>query len=168
VVALVRSTGLNPVTRPVRQGSAYVLNAVNPSGREVRVVVDARLGRVVRVVPLGPARHAAPAAEALPPPYARPPADIAVPDGPGPTARVAGLPSEIDDAEPYGRVADAEPYGRVAAVGPMAIPPPSRTSAPSTGPSTNAKPATTQSGPPPLPRPRPKLAAAEQAVPPAS
>ena len=44
VLALVRSTGLEPVSRPVRHGPAYVLHAVNPAGREVRVVVDARTG----------------------------------------------------------------------------------------------------------------------------
>ena len=160
VVALVRSTGLEPVTRPVRQGPAYVLNAVNPSGREVRVVVDARLGRVVRVVPLGPARQTAQAVPPLPAPYGRPPADIAVPDGLGPTARVAGLPP--DDVD------DIEPYGRVAAVGPMQVPPQRRTSAPNAGSTSSVGPTTSQSGPPPLPRPRPKLAAAEQAVPPES
>lgn len=162
VVALVRSTGLEPVTRPVRHGPAYVLNAVNPSGREVRVVVDAHQGRVVRVVPLGPARQAVQPVQTLPAPYGRPPADLAVPDGNGPTARVAGLPPDVDEAEPY---------GRVAAVGAIPVAPPARAPAAATnraGPTPHTGPTTSQTNPPPLPRPRPKLAAAESITPPAA
>ena len=149
VVALVRSTGLEPVTRPVRNGPAYVLHAVNPAGREVRVIVDIRLRRIARVVPLGPARVAAAGVPPLPPPYARPPAGIAtVPDGYGPAGRVAGLPPDIDSSAPYGSMAgnDALPVA------------PGRTPG-----STSA--ATTRAGSPPLPRPRPKLAAAESVTP---
>lgn len=154
VVTLVRSTGLDPVSRPVRRGPAYVLHAVHPSGREVRVVVDARLRRIVRVVPTGPAHAAAPP---LPAPYGRPPADVAgVPDGPG--SRVGGLPPEMDDEEPYGSAAGQQPYGQVAAVGTAPV-------APSRTPAVRAAPATSQSAPPPLPRPRPKLAAAEPSAP---
>ncbi len=148
VVALVRSTGLEPLTRPVRHGPVFILHAANKAGHEVRVVVDARLGRIVRVVPLGTVRQAA-AVPPPPAPYGRPPAGIpSVPDGYGPSGRATGLPSDIEDAEPY---------GQVAGIGMPA--PPSRTAAP------NAGPTTTQSGPPPLPRPRPKVAAAEPIAP---
>ena len=85
---------------------AYVLQAVNKGGKEVRVVVDARTARIVRVVNLGPARTAAaPDVPALPPPYARPPAGIAAADGYGPNSRTAGLEPEIDPAAPYGPIA---------------------------------------------------------------
>src|SRR5439155_4325494 len=38
VVAVVRSAGLEPLTRPLRNGPAYVLRAVDPAGQEVRVI----------------------------------------------------------------------------------------------------------------------------------
>jgi hypothetical protein len=146
VVALVRSAGLEPVTRPVRHGPAYVLQAVNKGGKEVRVVVDARTARIVRVVNLGPARiAAAPDVPALPPPYTRPPAGIAAADGYGPNARTAGLEPEVDQAAPYGPIA-----------GTGALP-----VAPGRAPVANAAP--THAGTP-IPRPRPKLAAAEPAA----
>ena len=105
VVALVRSAGLEPVSRPVRHGPAYVLQAVNKGGKEVRVVVDARTARIVRVVNLGPRTVAAPDVPALPPPYARPPAGIAAADGYGPNSRTAGLEPDVDPAAPYGPIA---------------------------------------------------------------
>lgn len=160
VVALVRSTGLEPVGRPIRRGPAYVQHAVNPAGREVRVIIDARLRRVARVVMLGPARAAAADVPPLPAPYGRPPADIAgVPDGNGPAARVGGLPP--DDAEPYGPSSQQngqQPYGQVAAVGSVPV-------APTRTPAVSAAPVTSQASPPPLPRPRPKLAAADPVAP---
>jgi hypothetical protein len=151
VVALVRSTGLEPLSRPVRQGPTYVLHAVNPAGREVRVVVDARQGHIVRVIPLAPARNvAALEAPPLPPPYARPPAGIAaVPDGYGPNSRTTGLATDVDGPSPYGTGAEDD-------VLPAA---PGRPA--SASPSTPKR-----VGPPPLPRPRPKLAAAEPIAPP--
>ena len=157
VVTLVRSTGLEPVSRPVRRGPAYVLHAVNPAGREVRVIVDARLRRIARVVLLGPARATAADVPPLPAPYGRPPAGIAgVPDGNAPGARVGGLPPDVDETEPYGPTAGQQPYGQIAAVGTVPV---SRT------PAVSAPPATSQAAPPPLPRPRPKLAAAEPSAP---
>jgi translation initiation factor IF-2 len=157
VVTLVRSTGLEPVGHPVRRGPAYVLHAVNPSGREFRVIVDARLRRIMRVVPTGPVRAAAADVPPPPAPYGRPPADITgVPEGNGPGARVVGLPPDVDEAEPY-PAAGQTPYGQVAAVGTMPVAP--RT------PAARAAPVTSQAAPPPLPRPRPKLAAAEPTAP---
>jgi hypothetical protein len=149
VVALVRSAGLEPVTRPVRHGPAYVLQAINKGGKEVRVVVDARTARIVRVVNLGPARAAAaPEVPPLPPPYARPPAGIAAADGYGPNSRTAGLEPEIDPAAPYGPMA-----------GNGALP-----VAPGRAATSNAAPAHAGT---PIPRPRPKLAAAEPIAAPA-
>jgi len=127
VIAIVRSLGLEPLTRPFRTGPTYALRALDPAGQEVRVVVDARLGRVLGVVPVAP-HHAL-----MPPsPYGRPAARL-VPDGYGPSSRIAGL---APGAGPIG----VPPAG--------AVPPPnaSSTSAPA------------QAGPPPLPRPRPKIA----------
>jgi hypothetical protein len=88
VVALVRSTGLEPLSRPLRYGRTYGLRAVDPvAGQEFHVVVDARLGRVVRIVPILSPGLAMPV---MPPPYVRLPYGVAaVPDGYGPTSRIA-------------------------------------------------------------------------------
>ena len=47
----------------MRQGPTYVLRAIDPDGQEVRVTVDARLGRIIQVVPMMGPRYAV-----LPPP----------------------------------------------------------------------------------------------------
>jgi hypothetical protein len=65
IVAIVRSTGLEPVSRPVWRGQVYALHAVDPAGHPVRVTVDSRLGRIMSVTPAAHPRFAAPA---LPPP----------------------------------------------------------------------------------------------------
>ena len=51
IMSIVRSTGLAPLTRPVRRGPYYVLVAVDRVGREMRVVVDAQLGDIVNLRP---------------------------------------------------------------------------------------------------------------------
>ena len=131
ILAIVRSAGLDPVSRPARQGPVYVLRALNPAGQEVRVVVDARMGRIVKVVAVAPTDPGA-----FAPPASIPPGR-AVPDSNGPASRSAALPSGIDDDT------DFEPLHPGA---PAILPkPPARTA---------AKPP-----PPPLPRSRPKEAA---------
>ncbi len=55
ILTIVRSLGLDPLGRPVRRGAAYVLRAADESGQEMRVVVDARSGRVRSAVPVIPA-----------------------------------------------------------------------------------------------------------------
>ena len=100
VAAIVRSTGLEPLGRPVRQGQAYAVRAVDEAGEEVRVIVDARLGRIVKVIPLMEPRYAMPL---LRPPYGRPPRPVAmIPDngiegpdfyGPGVGGSTAGRPA---------------------------------------------------------------------------
>ena len=54
IVTIVRSAGLDSVSRPVRQGPVYLLRALTPAGQEVRVVVDARMGRIVKVAAVAP------------------------------------------------------------------------------------------------------------------
>jgi hypothetical protein len=84
IVTIVRSTGLEPIGRPARQGPAYALHAVDPAGEEVRVVVDAHMGRIVKVIPLSGPRYAMPL---MRPPFGRPPRPMAmVPDGAGASA----------------------------------------------------------------------------------
>ena len=130
IMTIVRSTGLEPIGRPVRQGPAYALRAVDPAGEEVRVIVNAYMGRIVKVVPLSGPRYAMPL---MRPPFGRPPRPMAmVPDG------------EFDDFTPVGRGAGALPAGP--------------------GASAPQDPAA-QAGPPPLPRPRPKVASNESTPP---
>jgi hypothetical protein len=100
VAAIVRSTGLEPLGRPVRQGQAYAVRAIDEAGEEVRVIVDARLGRIVKVIPLMEPRYAMPL---LRPPYGGPPRPVAmIPDNgidgpafyrPGAGGSVAGRPA---------------------------------------------------------------------------
>jgi hypothetical protein len=96
-VTIVSSTGLEPVGRPVRQGPVYALRAVDPAGEEVRVIVDAYLGRIVKVIPLSGPRYAMPLLRA---PYGRPPR---------PTAMVPG--DEFDDFTSMGPVPGGSPPG---------------------------------------------------------
>ena len=118
VVALVRSKGLEPLSRPVRQGPAYTLRAADSAGRLVQVVVDARLGRIVRIVPT--TRPDAPGS--LPYPPSPPAAERDVPDGGSP--RVLAMPYPPDDFEPIDQAPPAVPA--VAAPRPSArsLPPP--------------------------------------------
>ena len=71
VVAIVRSNGMKPLTPPMRRGPVYLLHALDPNGQEVRVVVNARSGRVIAVRPTFGPRYAAVA-----PPYGRPPSGV--------------------------------------------------------------------------------------------
>ena len=50
--SIVRSMGFIPSTPPARDGLTYVVRAVGPRGRPVRVVIDARSGHVLSVRPI--------------------------------------------------------------------------------------------------------------------
>jgi hypothetical protein len=51
ILVIVQSRGLHPVGPPIRRGRVYVLRAMDPSGENVRVVVDAASGRIYAVTP---------------------------------------------------------------------------------------------------------------------
>ena len=71
------------------KGPTYALRAVDPAGEEVRVIVDAQRGRIVKVIPLMAPRYAMPL---LRPPYGRPPRPMAmVPEGYGPNPRAPNV-----------------------------------------------------------------------------
>ena len=53
IAASVWSTGLRPVSSPVRKGPRYVVRAVDRRGGEFKVAADAYTGRVLFVEPLG-------------------------------------------------------------------------------------------------------------------
>jgi hypothetical protein len=139
ILASTRSIGLEPLSRPVRFGPAYSLRAADPAGWEVRVIADARTGRILKVTPVLFPRyvgHVPP-----PPAYGGQPGRItAVPDGYGPNSRIATLPPGAGGPPP-----DVPAGGLPAVRAPAAAP---------------AHPVA-QASPPPLPRPRPKLAAAD-------
>jgi hypothetical protein len=98
ILTIVRSTGLEPMGSPVRQGPTYALRAVDPAGEEVRVIVDAQRGRIVKVIPLMAPRYAMPL---LRPPYGRPPRPMAmIPEGYGPNPRAPMLPPGAEGPPP--------------------------------------------------------------------
>src|SRR5258708_4841892 len=51
IVTIVRSAGLGPIDQPVRRGPNYVLHAIGQNDQEVRVIVSARRGEIIRIVP---------------------------------------------------------------------------------------------------------------------
>ena len=53
ILTIVRSAGLNPVSKPARKGANYLLRAVDDEGTQVHVIVDGRLGEVIAVTPVG-------------------------------------------------------------------------------------------------------------------
>ena len=98
IAAMVRSTGLEPLGSPVRQGPIYAMRAVDPAGEEVRVIVDAQRGQIVKVIPLMAPRYAMPL---MRPPYGRPPRPMAmVPEGYGPNPRAPMLPPGAEAPPP--------------------------------------------------------------------
>jgi hypothetical protein len=124
----------------MRRGPVYALRAADHAGQEVRVIVDARLGRIVRIVPAFGPHFAAPIV--APPPYGRPPGGIAmVPDGYGPNSRIAALPPGGEGPPENGPGLAGVPTG------------------PGHAPAVGAAPRPAVQAGPPLPRPRPKLAA---------
>jgi hypothetical protein len=141
VLTIIRSARFDPLNRPVRRGPNYVVRAIDRIGTEVRVIVDARSGRILSALPTdavlppgapapayGPPRLRRPFVAGrydYPPPYGYPPA--------------ADLAPEVDPAPGY----PASP--RTSAV------PPAQHSAALTPPRT------------PMPRPRPAVTSAEEA-----
>jgi hypothetical protein len=62
IVTIIRSTGLDPLGRPIRRGPHYVLYAVGDDDREVRVLVNARSGKIVSLTPVETASRLPPGA----------------------------------------------------------------------------------------------------------
>jgi hypothetical protein len=151
IMSIVRSTGLAPLTRPMRRGPYYVLVAVDRIGRQMRVVVDAQLGDIVNLRP-------ALAADSYGPEVGRPGGLPAVAAAPPDTATPYGSHPSGDTALPP-TPPRSIPNVRATANAPVNAPnpasPPTRLAV--------AEPALPP--PPPLPRPRPKLALIEAPAP---
>jgi hypothetical protein len=154
-MTIVRSTGLIPVSRPIRRGPNYIVIATDRSGGQVRVLVDAHYGDVRRIHPVMAPYPSAWAAA----PYGRPPGLVPLPaQGYGPEARIP--PDDYDLPPPLPPNAGFEggpvpprsiPNARTAVLPPAlaSVPPAPHLSTPSA-------PRALQT---PLPRPRPEVAA---------
>jgi hypothetical protein len=154
IMSIVRSTGLAPLTRPMRRGPYYVLVAVDRVGRQMRVVVDAQLGDIVNLRPALAAGSYGPelGRPELGHPNGLPGVAAAPPDTTGATTVYGSRPggdSAIAPTPPRSIPNASIPNARPAVNVPStASPPPTRVAV--------AEPALPP--PPPLPRPRPKLA----------
>jgi hypothetical protein len=129
-IVVVRSIGMQPLSRPLRRGANYVVVASTRSGARMRIVIDAFDGTILR---MRPARMARLHRQPYRPLYRPPPV---TPYGPAPVEAQPVPPRNI----PGPRVANT----------PAAIP-----SMPGVGPRT---PGPIPPRHTPLPRPRPKVA----------
>jgi hypothetical protein len=77
---VVRAAGLDPISRPVWRPGRYIVHAIDRYGRELRVVVDARMGDVVRAVPVGGYADIPPRGYEPYPRAAMPPAEMEAPE----------------------------------------------------------------------------------------
>jgi hypothetical protein len=135
ILTIVRSTGLDPLSRPVRQGSTYVLRAIDPYGEEVRVVVGAQRGQILSVRPVVPvaAPYDVPGPAYGYPPYGDPryvpapgyyapePQTRYDPRPPAAIPRVMTAPRDTNVAKPAAKTAST-PKAAVATKKPEALP----------------------------------------------
>jgi hypothetical protein len=103
VAKIVQEAGYDPLTRPRREGSTYVVRANNHRGILMRIVVDARSGAiraVNRIVP-GPAPYGV--MGMMPPGYGDPyDPTMGPPPGGAPSAYAPGGPPSAYGVAPYG------------------------------------------------------------------
>jgi hypothetical protein len=129
IATIIRSTGLDPVGRPVLRGADYVLRAIAGDGGVVRVVVDARSGEIVSVTPVETASRRLPRGvtmgpyEPVPPGYV-PPAlrDL---DGSGPPEFFERPPPATFGRRPPAPVPEAPPPARAGVPAPIIFAAPS-------------------------------------------
>lgn len=174
IATIVRSMGLSPIERPRWRNGRYVMAATDRSGREVRVVVDAYSGHVIRVVPMDVGYYSGPRGHGVrPDPYdpryaAPPPPPRAIPNDRG----YAPQPGYGNEPQPGYEDDDEYEEDRTGSLRP--VPPVSRPriTAPkvNTSPSSRSASIAPQASPDvtPLPRPKPEAArsASKQVEPP--
>jgi protein transport protein SEC31 len=104
IMGVLRSTGFDPLDRPVRRGPNYVLRAIDGNDREVTLVIDGRNGRILSATPTRTASRMPPGVppgagmgewQRMPPGYTPPPGTVPQP-GYGPGAPTAD--DDYDDA----------------------------------------------------------------------
>jgi len=143
---IVRSMGLMPIGQPVRQGHTYVVLATSRRGKSVRIIVDARFGKVlsaqqvIAVIPPGPYPVRQPVDAAVPRPYA--PDENRIPGAQPPRSIGETQPPALkpDKPEQKSTAAPASPNPPVVTIG-----------APSTNPAADPKPTGSTSGSPSFP-----------------
>jgi hypothetical protein len=124
VYGVLRENGFSPLGAPHLRGYVYTIAAIDPSGEDGRLVIDARSGRILRFVPayrMGPGFHDGAAGYGLPGAMApilvrgvpRPPAPI-----PNVASRTVPVPRPSPRAAELARPAAAEPAQQAAAVQP--------------------------------------------------
>jgi hypothetical protein len=151
IIAIVRAAGLAPLTQPVRRGpGVYVLVAAGRAGEQLRVVVDAYAGEIMRVSPVMAMR-----------PYGAP-LVAAYPYDPRP--RGALVQREIKDPPPGTYGPNARFDTGVPPVPPRSVPNARLANAPTD----IAQPPAAKPQYAPLPRPRPSVAAAAPTAQPAA
>jgi protein transport protein SEC31 len=88
IMGMLRSTGFDPLDRPVRRGPNYVLRAIDGNDREVTLVINGRNGRILSATPLRTASRMPPGApsgvtmgewQRMPPGYTPPPGYVPQP-----------------------------------------------------------------------------------------
>jgi hypothetical protein len=118
---IVRSMGLMPASQPVRQGHTYAVLATNRRGKSIRVIVDARVGKVlsiqqaIAVIPPGPYPVRQPADAAVPRPYA--PDEIRTPQPPRPIGETQPPALKSDKPEQKSTATPARPNAPVVTMG---------------------------------------------------
>jgi hypothetical protein len=173
VVTIVRSMGLNPLERPRWRHGRYVMAATDRSGREVRVVVDAASGQVIRVVPMDVGYYDGPRGYGVrPDPYdpryaAPPPPPRPIPSQPDYYGSRPGYPPQPGYQPQPGYEDDDDTYdGRTGSIAPSAPSPlQPRITAPkvNTSPSARSAAIAPAKSPDATPMPRPKPAVTQSA-----
>ncbi len=124
IMGMLRSTGFDPLDRPMRRGTNYVLRAMDGNEREVTLVINGRNGRILSATPLRTASRMPPGApsgvtmgewQRMPPGYTPPPGTVPQP-GYGPGAPTAD--DEYDDAPQQPGAYGARPPAPVQGVPP--------------------------------------------------
>jgi hypothetical protein len=126
--SIVRSMGLVPTGRPIREGLTYAVIATDPRGRPVRVIIDARFGDVLsvrRVIAVGPPGAYPERLYGLAPwarPDFRPPGSIgrADPYSPYPPESQSRPGQLSDKPEQKSATAPAKPPAATVTIGPSA------------------------------------------------
>jgi hypothetical protein len=116
ITRIVRAAGYDPLTRPRREGTTYVVRATNHRGILMRIVVDARTGAIRAVNRIVPGPDAYGVMGMTPPPYEAaydaPIGPLASPPyaEPGPYGPLPGPPPPYAGPGPYGPLPGPPPY----------------------------------------------------------
>lgn len=152
---ILRSTGYELLSRPIRRGPVYMVAVINPRGMEGRAVLDAHTGRLMRFVPVAYDDDSSVDAYGLPGPpprrmtarpAGRPPAavpheasrvPVAAPAAAAPAARPDARPAEAQQQQPPQQQQASPPAGQQQAA---AVPPKGTADAASAKPPAPPKP----------------------------